>query len=119
MDTFEKLFSLNSDMSVYLPACQDVDVAETKKISEKVRAHAKLTIETLEQVVAAIPDMTEVFNVITRLRKEHLGTGLIEVIGPVFCNTTRHFLLIQVKSLIYTIKLVSIESYLKYLNSYP
>ena len=83
-------------MSVYIPGCQEVEVAETTKISEKVRAHAKLTIETLEQVVAAIPDMTEVFNVMTRLRKEHIGTGLIEVIGPVFCNTTRHFLLIQV-----------------------
>lgn len=95
MEAFEKLFSLNSDMSVYIPGCQEVEVAETTKISEKVRAHAKLTIETLEQVVAAIPDMTEVFNVMTRLRKEHIGTGLIEVIGPVFCNTTRHFLLIQ------------------------
>ena len=98
MEAFEKLFSLNSDMSVYIPGCQEVEVAETTKISEKVRAHAKLTIETLEQVVAAIPDMTEVFNVMTRLRKEHIGTGLIEVIGPVFCNTTRHFLLIQVTS---------------------
>ena len=101
MDAFEKLFSLNSDMSVYLPSCQDVDIAETSKISEKVRAHAKLTIETLEQVVAAIPDMTEVFNVMTKLRKQHPSTGLIEVIGPVFCNSTRHFLLIQVDTLFF------------------
>jgi len=95
MEAFEKLFSLNSDMSVYLPSCQEGEQSETTKISEKVKAHAQLTIETLEQVMAAVPDMTEVFNVMTRLRKEHIGTGLIEVIGPVFCNTTRHFLLIQ------------------------
>ena len=96
MESFEKLFALNSDMSVYLPACQEVDVAETTKISEKVRGHAKQTIDTLEQVIAAIPDMSEVFNVMTRLKKQDPSTSLIEVIGPVFCNTTRHFLLIQV-----------------------
>ena len=50
----------------------------------------------LEQVVTVVPDMTEVFTVITRMKKQHPETGLLEVIGPVFCNTTRHFLLIQV-----------------------
>merc|ERR1719186_2483175 len=54
MEAFEKLFSLNSDMSVYLPSCQEVEHEETTKISEKVKAHAKLTIEPLEQVVAQV-----------------------------------------------------------------
>ena len=43
-----------------------------------------------------MPDMAEVYNVIIKMKKTHPGTGLLEVIGPVFCNTTRHFLLIQV-----------------------
>ena len=43
-----------------------------------------------------MPDMAEVYNVIIKMKKSHPGTGLLEVIGPVFCNTTRHFLLIQV-----------------------
>ena len=96
MESFEKLFSLNSDMSAYLPQTDDFDLEETRKLSEKVRGAARLTLDTLEQVIAAIPDMAEVFNVVTRMLKLHPETGLLEVIGPVFCNTTRHFLLIQV-----------------------
>ena len=46
-----------------------------------------------------MPDMAEVYNVIIKMKKSHPGTCLLEVIGPVFCNTTRHFLLIQVFSL--------------------
>ena len=45
-----------------------------------------------------MPDMAEVYNVIIKMKKSHPGTCLLEVIGPVFCNTTRHFLLIQVLS---------------------
>ena len=48
--------------------------------------------------MGVVPDMTEVFTVITRMKKQHPETGLLEVIGPVFCNTTRHFLLIQVSA---------------------
>jgi len=95
MEAFEKLFALNSDMSAYLPQTDDLDQEETRRLSDKVKSHAKLTMETLEQVIAAIPDMTEVYNVITKMKKLHPQTGLLEVIGPVFCNTTRHFLLIQ------------------------
>ena len=100
MESFEKLFSLNSDMSAYLPQTDDFDLEETRKLSEKVRGAAKLTLDTLEQVISTIPDMTEVFCVITKMKKVHPETALLEVIGPVFCNTTRHFLLIQVSSLI-------------------
>ena len=42
-----------------------------------------------------MPDMAEVYNVIIKMKKSQPGTALLEVIGPVFCNTTRHFLLIQ------------------------
>ena len=52
----------------------------------------------LSQVIAAIPDMTEVFTIITARVASKPETGLLEVIGPVWCNTTRHFLLIQVIS---------------------
>ena len=44
-----------------------------------------------------MPDMEEVYNVIIKLKRSQPGTCLLEVIGPVFCNTTRHFLLIQVE----------------------
>ena len=66
-------------------------------MSDKVRSSAKLTLDTLEEVIATIPDMAEVFCVITRMKRLHPETALLEVIGPVFCNTTRHFLLIQVR----------------------
>ena len=48
-------------------------------------------------MIAAIPDMTEVFTIITARVASKPETGLLEVIGPVWCNTTRHFLLIQVR----------------------
>ena len=35
-------------------------------MSDKVRASAKLTLDTLEEVISTIPDMAEVFCVITR-----------------------------------------------------
>ena len=47
------------------------------------------------QVISVMPDMAEVYNVIIKMKKSQPGTALLEVIGPVFCNTTRHFLLIQ------------------------
>ena len=50
------------------------------------------------QVISVMPDMAEVYNVIIKMKKSQPGTALLEVIGPVFCNTTRHFLLIQVWS---------------------
>ena len=96
MEAFDKLWTLNSDMSAYLPQAEDIDLEETRLLSDKVRASAKLTLDTLEEVISTIPDMTEVFCVITRMKKAHPETALLEVIGPVFCNTTRHFLLIQV-----------------------
>ena len=83
-------------MSAYLGQCEDLDREETRRLSEKVKAHARLTLETLDQVISVMPDMAEVYNVIIKMKKSHPGTGLLEVIGPVFCNTTRHFLLIQV-----------------------
>ena len=98
MEAFDKLWTLNSDMSAYLPQAEDIDLEETRLLSDKVRASAKLTLDTLEEVISTIPDMTEVFCVITRMKKAHPETALLEVIGPVFCNTTRHFLLIQVKT---------------------
>ena len=36
-----------------------------------------------------MPDMEEVYNVIIKLKRTQPGTCLLEVIGPVFCNTTR------------------------------
>ena len=51
------------------------------------------------EVISVMPDMEEVYNVIVKLKRSHPGTGLLEVIGPVFCNATRHFLLIQVEDI--------------------
>jgi len=94
-EAWEKLFSLNSDMSSYLVQSEDLDREETRRLSDKVRGHARLTLETLHQVISVMPDMEEVYNVIIKLKRTQPGTCLLEVIGPVFCNTTRHFLLIQ------------------------
>ena len=96
MEACDKLWTLNSDMSAYLPQAEDIDIEETRLLSDKVRASAKMTLDTLEEVIATIPDMTEVFRAITRMEKAHPETALLGVIGSVFCNTTRHFLLIQV-----------------------
>ena len=51
MEAFEKLFALNSDMSAYLPQSDDVDLEETRRLSDKVKGAAKLTLEVLEQVI--------------------------------------------------------------------
>ena len=50
MEAFEKLFALNPDMSAYLPQTDDLDQDVTRRLSDKVKSHAKLTMETLEQV---------------------------------------------------------------------
>ena len=44
------MFSLNSDMSSYLAQSEDLDREETRRLSDKVKAHARLTLETLDQV---------------------------------------------------------------------
>ena len=49
-EAWEKLFSLNSDMSSYLVQSEDLDREETRRLSDKVRGHARLTLETLHQV---------------------------------------------------------------------
>ena len=37
-------------MSAYLAQCEDLDREETRRLSDKVKAHARLTLETLDQV---------------------------------------------------------------------
>ena len=37
-------------MSAYLGQCEDLDREETRRLSDKVKAHARLTLDTLEQV---------------------------------------------------------------------
>ena len=37
-------------MSAYLGQCEDLDREETRRLSDQVKAQARLTLETLDQV---------------------------------------------------------------------
>ena len=67
---------------------------ELKKTSDLLKQQAGLTVELVGKVVGDLPHMGEVVRVLTE--RGHTDSRLLEVLGPVFCNTTRHFLLIQV-----------------------
>ena len=43
-------------MSSYLVQSEDLDREETRRLSDKVRGHARLTLETLQQVRKVILD---------------------------------------------------------------
>lgn len=98
MEAFEKVWNLNSDMSVYIsPDCQVLEQSDVERMTKRVRGCAKQTVETLDKVINKMPDMTGVTDVLNSpvLPDKTPEQGLLEVLGPVFCNSTRHFLLIQ------------------------
>jgi len=96
MESFEKLFCLNSDVSVYLTSvCQELESSQLSSMSERVKGLTSVTVDLVGRVVdELLPHMGEVVGVIGRLG-EDLDPNIVEVLGPVWCNTTRHFLLIQ------------------------
>jgi hypothetical protein len=100
MEAFERVWSVNSDMSVYISAdCQGVEPGDVERMTTRVRGCVKQTVDTLEKVVEGMPDMSGVAELLNSAVAPDRPPepGLLEVVGPVFCNSTRHFLLIQVE----------------------
>lgn len=98
MEAFEKVWAINSDMSVYVsPDCQGVDPADIKRMTKRVRGCAKQTVDTLDRVIGAMPDMSGVVTIINSPVAPDRAPepGLMELLGPVFSNSSRHFLLMQ------------------------
>ena len=46
-------------MSAYLAQCEDLDREETRRLSDQVKAHARLTLETLDQVRGKMKNYSE------------------------------------------------------------
>jgi len=94
LEAFERMWALNSDMAVYLgPDCV-MEPGDVERMTRRVRGCAKQSVDILEKVVAALPDLAAVSEALHGVESPP-EPGLLEVIGPVFCNSTRHFLLIQ------------------------
>merc|ERR1719312_2172417 len=94
MEAFEKVWSINSDMSVYLRPDCELEPGDVERMTKRVRGCAKQSVDTLEKVISVMPDLSEVANILNSATPPP-EPGLLEVVGPVFCNSTRHFLLIQ------------------------
>jgi len=102
METFQKLFEINSDVSAYLSPTSicDLDPAIVKNTTDAVKAHATHTITLIQNAVNNISSLDKLTEDMVRLGKLHstlgIDHGILDVIGPVFCNTTRPFLVMQV-----------------------
>merc|ERR1712130_805239 len=94
MEAFEKVWSVNSDMSVYLRSDCELEPGDVERMTKRIRGCAKQSVDTLEKVISVMPDLDEVANILNSASPPP-EPGLLEVVGPVFCNSTRHFLLIQ------------------------
>lgn len=100
METFQKLFEINSEVQNYFsPSCTDLDPACIKTTNDAVKAHATHTLAVLQNAVNNIDNLSELSADMARSGKVHAGLGIdhgiLDVMGPVFCNTTRPFLVMQ------------------------
>jgi len=96
METFQHLFSLNSDLSNYI---QDIPNLDLNSASQTVRSFAVDCVGLLEEVIPVLPHLQETQPALIKYGKEQkskdVNPVILEMIGPVFCNTTRPFLLVQ------------------------
>lgn len=98
METFQQLFALNSDMAHYLP---DAAGEELHNTTQAVKSHATHIMTLLDRLMPALPDLQETATLLAGHGEAHarrgIDSGLLDMLGPVFCNTTRPFLLSQGK----------------------
>ncbi|XP_023337091.1 uncharacterized protein LOC111708068 [Eurytemora carolleeae] len=96
LETFQNLFSLNSDMSNYLTEINQEELASS---TEAMKGYTGDCIKLLELVVPSLPHLSIAAEPLIQFgktqRSKNVSVCVLEIIGPVYCNTTRPFLLVQ------------------------
>lgn len=94
-EAFEKIFGINSDMNLYANPDQkdSADPDELKETTERLKENSVKIVLLVERVVSLLPSMTDITTLLSEVPEAEIS--LLDVVGPVFCNATRHFLLVN------------------------
>jgi len=99
LDTFLKLFRLSANLRYYYPKHNRPDTPEG--LQDNINRHFECLVAVIDDVVRSLPDISSHVAFLKRLGTMHADVDiqqrLLELMGPVFCNTVRPLLLVQGK----------------------
>jgi len=99
LDTFLKLFRLSANLRYYYPKHNRPDTPEG--LQDNINRHFECLVAVIDDVVRSLPDISSHFSFLKKLGTMHADVNiqerLLELMGPVFCNTVRPLLLVQGK----------------------
>lgn len=79
--------------------CRQYFREEDPMSQEKLNRHFEKIVPILDDLIRSMPDLVRIEAVLGRLGEIHCSEGikpnLLDVMGPVFCNTVRPLLLVQ------------------------
>lgn len=96
LSTFVKLFRLSANLRYYYPKHNRPESAD---VQENINAHFDQLVAVVDDVVRCLPDLSLHVQYLRNLGAMHCDVEvqprLLELMGPVFCNTVRPLLLVQ------------------------
>jgi len=99
LPTFIKLFRLSANLRYYYPKQTRPDSA--LDVQNNINEHFECLVSVIDDIVRSLPDISSHVEFLRRLGSMHcdveIESRLLELMGPVFCNTVRPLLLVQGK----------------------
>jgi len=96
LPTFVKLFRLSANLRYYYPKHNR---PESTEVQENINTHFDQLVAVVDDVVRCLPDLSTHIQYLRNLGAVHCDVEvqprLLELMGPVFCNTVRPLLLVQ------------------------
>lgn len=94
--TFTKLFRLSANLRYYYPKHNR---PESTEVQDNINTHFNQLVAVVDDVVRCLPDLSTHVTYLRNLGTNHcdqeVQQRLLELMGPVFCNTVRPLLLVQ------------------------
>jgi len=99
LPTFIKLFRLSANLRYYYPKQTRPD--SPSDVQSNINEHFECLVSVIDDIVRSLPDISSHVDFLRRLGSMHcdvhIQSRLLELMGPVFCNTVRPLLLVQGK----------------------
>merc|ERR1712223_359007 len=96
LPTFVKLYRLSANLRYYYPKHNR---PESGDVQENINTHFDQLVAVVDDVVRCLPDLSTHIQYLRNLGAVHCDVEvqprLLELMGPVFCNTVRPLLLVQ------------------------
>jgi len=97
VETFQHMYSLNADAAQYPTP---LSPEELSKVSQALKSSSTDCLGLLDQIIPSLPNLQSPAPALrsygTEQKEKEIPGDALDLIGPVFCNTTRPFLLVQI-----------------------